>query len=215
MLAHAPRSFAVLASGSGSNFEALVHASRGPGFPGAIRVLATDAPGAVAVERARRLGVDVLPLSLGPTCRRLDDERAWARRLLERGIDAVLLAGFMRRLHAPLLEAFPGAMLNVHPSWLPEFPGRDAIARAFAAAVPESGCTVHVVTAEIDAGPIVAQTRVPRAADDTLDRFTERVHAAEHRLYPEAVRRYFGAAVHRIDGDPVVFDADPESAAHG
>jgi phosphoribosylglycinamide formyltransferase 1 len=206
VLAHAPRSFAVLASGSGSNFEALVHASRRPGFPGAIRLLASDRLDAPVFERARRLDVPSALLPLGPAAARLDDERGWAALLAAYRIDAVLLAGFMRRLHAPMLTAFPDAILNLHPSLLPEFPGRDAIRRAFDAGVAETGCTVHVVTAEIDAGPIVARATVARQRDDTLERLTERIQAAEHVLYPAAARRYFGEP-HRVDGDRVVFDA--------
>jgi len=117
----------------------------------------------------------------------------------------------MRRLHAPLLEAFPDRILNIHPSLLPAFPGLDAIGRAFAHGARFAGCTVHVVRDEVDGGPIVGQAVVEVCDGDTLQRLTERVHAAEHRLYPESVRRYFGGP-HRFDGRRLVF---PEEIPDG
>ena len=204
VLARTPVSFAVFASGSGSNFEALVHASSTPGFPGSIELLACDAPGAPALERARRLGVAALALPTGGARTRIADERPWLEALAARGIGAILLAGFMRRLHAPLLAAYPDRILNIHPSLLPAFTGLGAIEQAFAHGVRVAGCTVHVVTDDVDGGPIVGQTALERRDDDTLESLTERVHAAEHRLYPECVRRYFGAP-HRLEGRRLVF----------
>ena len=199
-----PLTLAVLASGSGSNFEALVHASRLPDFPGPIELLACDVPGAPALERARRLSVASLVLPVGRYRTRIEDESAWLEALASRGITALLLAGFMRRLHARLLDAYRGQILNIHPSLLPAFPGLDAIRRAFEHGVRVTGCTVHVVTEEVDGGPIVAQTPVEVREDDTLASLTERVHAAEHRTYPEAVRRYFGRP-HRVEARTAVF----------
>jgi phosphoribosylglycinamide formyltransferase-1 len=193
VLVSTPHTFAVLASGSGSNFEALVHAERRGELPGRIALLATDQPGAGALERARRLAVEAIVLPAGRFRTRLEDERAWIDALRARGVDAVLLAGFMRRLHGEFLLAFPDRILNLHPSLLPAFAGLDAIARAWEAREPVTGCTVHVVRDEVDAGPIVAQERVEVRGDDTLESLTARVHEAEHRLYAEAVRRYFGA----------------------
>ncbi len=188
-----PVPLAVLASGSGGNFEALTLASRTDGFPASIALLVCDTPGAFVLERARRLGVPALTLPGGRFRTRIEHESAWVDALREQGIHGLLLAGFMRRLHAPLLLAFAGRILNIHPSLLPAFPGRDAIARAYAAGVRETGCTVHVVNEEIDGGPIVARAVVERRDGDSLEALTERIHAAEHRLYPEAVQRHFGA----------------------
>ena len=184
-------SFAVLASGAGSNFEALVAASRRQEFRGSIVLLATDRPDAPALERARRLGIEGVVLPCGRYRTRIEDERPWVEALRTRGVDALLLAGFMRRLHAPLLAAFPDRILNLHPSLLPSFPGLDAIAQALAFGVRITGCTVHVVNDAVDAGPIVAQAAVEVLDDDNVETLTARVHAAEHRLYPAAVRRYF------------------------
>jgi phosphoribosylglycinamide formyltransferase-1 len=204
VLARTPVSFAVFASGSGSNFEALVHASRAPGFPGSIDLLACDVAEAPALERARRLGVAAIVPPVGRFRTRIEDERPWLEVLAARGIGAVLLAGFMRRLHAALLGAFPERILNVHPSLLPAFPGLAAIEQAFAHGVRVTGCTVHVVDDSVDAGPVVGQAAVEVCDGDTLASLAERIHAAEHRLYPECVRRYFGGP-HRREGRRLVF----------
>jgi phosphoribosylglycinamide formyltransferase-1 len=200
-----PVTLAVLASGAGSNFEALVRASRTPDFPARIALLVTDSPVVPALERARRLDVPALALHAGGFRTRIEDEAGWREALVSRGIEGVLLAGFLRRLHAPLLEAFPQRVLNIHPSLLPAFPGLDAIRHAFEHGVRVTGCTVHVVDADLDAGPIVAQSAVEIAGGDSLEALESRVHAAEHALYPEAVRRYFGEA-HHVEGRRIVFD---------
>lgn len=209
MLVSTPHTFAVLASGNGSNFEALTLADRRGELPGRIAVLATDRPDAAAIDRARRLGVEALVLPAGRFRTRLEDEGAWVEALVARGVDAVLLAGFMRRLHATFLDAFPDRILNLHPSLLPALPGRDAIGRALEQRVAVTGCSVHVVRDEVDAGPVVSQTAVEVRDDDTVESLTARIHEAEHRLYPEAVRRYFGA------GSGAVRRRAPVEATHG
>lgn len=190
MLTSTPPVIAILASGRGTNFEALVRAQRAGAFAGRIALLAGDHAGAPVFDRARALGVEAVALPAGRFRTRLEDERPWIEALRGRGVDLVLLAGFMRRLHAPMLEAFPERILNLHPSLLPAFPGLDAIRRAFEHGVGVTGCTVHVVSDEVDGGPIVAQEAVPVLPDDRLESLEERVHQAEHRLYPEAVRRF-------------------------
>ena len=110
----------------------------------------------------------------------------------------------MRRLHATLLDAYPDRILNLHPSLLPAFPGRDAIREAFERGVKVTGCTVHLVTAELDAGPIVAQAAVEVREDDTLESLSERMHETEHRLYPAGVRRFL-AEPWRREGARIVF----------
>lgn len=204
VLARAPVSFAVLASGSGSNFEALVHASRAGGFPGSIALLLCDHPGAPALERARRLGIPAECPPVGSRRTRIEDERPWLDRLRAHGIQAILLAGFMRRLHAPLLEAYAGNMLNIHPSLLPAFAGLRSIERAYEHGVRVAGCTVHVVSEEVDGGAIIGQRAVDVLDGDTVESLTQRVHAAEHGLYPECVRRYFGGAP-ELEGRRLVF----------
>ncbi len=189
MLLSRPARIAVLASGNGSNFEALASAAGRDALGGSIVALLSDQPQARALERARRLGIEALALPAGRFRSRLEDERPWVEALRARAVDLVLLAGFMRRLHAPLLGAFTGRMLNIHPSLLPSFPGLDAIGQAWRHGVRVTGCTVHLVEDALDAGPIVAQRAVEVLETDTLATLEARLHEAEHALYPEAVRR--------------------------
>ncbi|MBI5170370.1 MAG: phosphoribosylglycinamide formyltransferase [Candidatus Eisenbacteria bacterium] len=197
---------AVFASGNGSNFEALAStASRGE-LGGSIVALLSDQPQAFALERARRHGIEALSPPTGRFRTRLEDERPWIDALRERAIDAVLLAGFMRRIHAPLLGAFAGRILNLHPSLLPSFPGLDAIGQAWRHGARVTGCTVHVVEDGLDTGPIVAQAAVEIRDDDTLEKLTSRVHAVEHALYPAAVRRWLSEPWH-VEGRRLVFGA--------
>lgn len=208
----------MFASGNGSNFEALAAADDALG--GRIVALLCDRADAPVLERARRRGIEALTPPAGRLRTRLEDEQAWLALLRERHIDVVLLAGFMRRLHGTLLAPFAGRMLNLHPSLLPSFPGLDAIGQAFRHGVRVTGCTVHVVEDALDAGPVVAQSAVEVRDDDTLDSLTARVHAAEHALYPAAVRRFLRERWH-VAGRRLVFGSGPgltvpqAEAAHG
>jgi len=205
---------AVLASGDGSNFEALVLAARRGELGGTIELLACDVPGARVLERAARLGVPAVCPPAGRFRTRLEDEVQWRDLLRAEGIEVLLLAGFMRRLHATLLDAWPDRILNLHPSLLPVFPGLDAIGQALAHGVRVTGCTVHLVDAGLDAGPIVAQQAVEVRDDDTLERLAARIHETEHRLYPEAVRRFLGEPWHR-QGRRIGFGAGADLTAGG
>ena len=196
----------MFASGHGSNFEALALAERRGAPGGKIVALFCDRPAAPVVERARELGIEVVCPPVGRFRTRIEDESLWLAALRERRIETILMAGFMRRLHAPLVEAFPDRILNIHPSLLPAFPGLDAIERAFAHGVRVTGCTVHLVEEALDQGPIVAQAAVEVREDDTLETLTARVHQAEHQLYPEAVRRFSTIPWHR-EGRRLVFAA--------
>lgn len=196
----------MFASGNGSNFEVLADAARQGRLGGDVVALLCDQPAAFAIERARRLGIEALTPPTGRFRSKLEDESPWIAALRERDVDVVLLAGFMRRLHAPLLEAFPGRVLNIHPSLLPSFPGLDAIGQAWRHGARVTGCTVHVVDAGLDEGPIVAQRAVEVRDDDTLATLEARLHEAEHTLYPEAVRRFVGEPWTR-DGRRLVFGA--------
>jgi phosphoribosylglycinamide formyltransferase-1 len=159
----------VLASGEGTNLQALIDA----GLP--IVAVASDEPRARALERARAAGIPA---------ERFEDERAMADWLDERGVRVVVLAGYMRLLSSAFLERFD-PIVNVHPSLLPAFPGLRAIERAVEAGVPETGVTVHLVDEGIDTGPVLRQEPVPVEPRATL---VERIHAVEHRLLPEVVR---------------------------
>ena len=160
MLFDHPARIAVFASGQGSNLEALATAHERDALGGAIVAVFSDRPEALALERARRHGFETVTPPVGRFRTRLEDDAVWLEALQSRGIDVVLLAGFMRRLHAPLVTAYAGRMLNLHPSLLPSFPGLDAIGQAHRHGVRVTGCTVHLVEDDIDAGPIVAQRTV-------------------------------------------------------
>jgi phosphoribosylglycinamide formyltransferase-1 len=186
------RRLAVLASGRGSNFRALADAAARDELGGSIVVLAVDRADAGAVVEARRRGIPVESPDPGPLRTRLsaDAERGWIECLRAHDVDTILLAGFMRLLNESFLAAFEGRVLNIHPSLLPAFPGIDSIDRAFAHGVRTTGCTVHLVTPGVDDGPILGQSAVEVRDDDTPATLAERVHEAEHVLYPATVRRY-------------------------
>jgi phosphoribosylglycinamide formyltransferase-1 len=213
VLTSAPATIAVLASGSGTNFEALALAARCGELGGEIAVLLCDRPAAPVLERARRLGIEALCPPVGPFRTRLEDEGPWLAALRERSVGTVLLAGFMRRLHEPMLAAFPDRILNLHPSLLPAFPGLDAIRRAWEHGVRVTGCTVHLVTPEVDGGPILAQRAVEVRDRETLASLEARMHEAEHRLYPATVRRYL-AEPWRREGRRIVFGSGAVERAH-
>lgn len=214
VLTSRPCRLAALASGHGSNFEALALASQRGTLGGQLALLACDRPEAGAIARAERLGVPWVCPPSGRFRTRLEDERAWLDVLRAHDIHALLLAGFMRRLHAPFLEAFPDRILNLHPSLLPSFPGLEAIRQAFDHGARVTGVTVHLVDADLDAGPIVAQEAVPIRDGDTLGTLERRIHEVEHRLYPEAVRRYLSQPWRR-EGRRLVFEGVRAEGARG
>jgi phosphoribosylglycinamide formyltransferase-1 len=179
----------VLISGRGSNLQALIDAVASGSLSARIAVVISNRPGAPGLERARLAGIETLVLDHREFASREAFDAAVTAELEKRDVELVCLAGFMRLIGAPLLEAFPGAILNIHPSLLPSFPGVDAQAQALAHGVKVSGATVHFVTGELDGGPIVLQAAVPVEDGDTPESLGARILAVEHRLYPEAVRK--------------------------
>ena len=177
----------VLISGRGSNLGALIDAIRDQRLRARIAVVIANRPGAAGLERARAAGIETLVLSHRDYETRDAFDAAIAAELKGRGVTLVCLAGFMRLVGAPLLDAYPNAILNIHPSLLPAFPGVDAQRQAIEYGVRVSGATVHLVTAELDGGPIVLQAAVPVEQDDTADTLAARILVEEHRLYPKAV----------------------------
>lgn len=178
----------VLVSGRGSNLQALIDASQGGTLGASIAVVISNVPDAFALERARLAGIPTRVIEHRGFPARDDFDLAIVEQLRRHGVGLVCLAGFMRRLGRPLLDAFPDAVLNVHPSLLPSFPGLHPQRQALAHGVKVSGVTVHLVSPELDAGPIVAQRAVPVHDDDTEASLSARILAEEHRAYPEAVR---------------------------
>lgn len=184
------RRVALLISGGGSNMVALVRSMTGDHPARPVLVLAND-PAAAGLERARRLGVATAAVDHRPFgADRAGFEAGLLRHLEAARPDILCLAGFMRVLTPAFVARFAGRMLNIHPSLLPKYPGLDTHARAIAAGDAEAGCTVHEVTAELDAGPVLGQARVPVLPGDTPDTLAARVLAAEHRLYPAVLRRF-------------------------
>ncbi len=177
--------FAVLASGTGTNLQALLDA-----YPEELVVVAGDRKGAFAFVRARRAGVPVEHVDPAGFLSSEDYDRELADSVAAHGVSLVVGAGYMRVLSPVFLERFP-AILNVHPSLLPEFRGLRAVTRALEARVRETGVTVHFMVEEVDAGPIVAQKKVPILPGDTEETLLERLHPVEHRLLVGAVADYF------------------------
>lgn len=182
------RTVGVLISGRGSNLQALMDAVADGSLDARIALVISNRREAAGLERARAAGIEALVIDHRTFSNRLDFDRAVAAALRERQVDVVCLAGFMRLIGAPLLDAFPNAILNVHPSLLPAFPGVDAQRQALEHGVKVSGATVHLVTSELDDGPIVLQAAVPVRDDDTPDTLSARILIEEHRIYPHAVR---------------------------
>jgi phosphoribosylglycinamide formyltransferase 1 len=175
----------VLASGSGTNLQALLDA-----YPENLVVVAGDKKEAFAFERARRAGVPVEHVDPAGFVGKEDYDRELADRIEAYGGGLVVGAGYMRILSPGFLDRFP-AVLNVHPSLLPEFRGLRAVERALEAGVDETGVTVHFMVEEVDAGPIVAQQRVPVLPGDTEETLLARLHPVEHKLLVRAVADYF------------------------
>ncbi|MEE9217638.1 MAG: phosphoribosylglycinamide formyltransferase [Acidobacteriota bacterium] len=178
----------VLISGRGTNLTVLLEACARADYPARVEVVLSNEPGAAGLERARNAGVQARVVNHRDYSSRSEHEQALVEVLWEHGVEWVCLAGYMRVLRGPLLEAFRGRILNIHPALLPAFPGTHAQRQAVQYGVRMSGCTVHFVDAGIDTGPIILQAPVPVHPDDTEETLAERILREEHRLYPEGLR---------------------------
>jgi len=190
----------VLGSGSGSNLQAILDAIDGGRLDAKVAIVLSDRADAFILERARRHGIATGVIDCRGFRSRFpeDAQRETAAILRGSGVGFVCLAGFMRLIGAPLLDAYPGRILNIHPSLLPDFPGLEAWKQALAAGVVETGCTVHIVDEGMDSGPVILQERVAVLADDTPESLHARIQQAEHRAYPEALRRIIPPASGRF-----------------
>lgn len=199
-----PIPIAILISGRGSNMQAVVQAIAAGTLDATVCVVVSNRAEAPGLEWARSQGLEtlVLPHREFPTREAYDAALVGALR--ERGVQLVCLAGFMRVLGPTFCDAFPHAILNVHPSLLPAFPGVDAQGQALAYGVKVSGVTVHFVTPELDAGPIVEQVVVPVHDDDTAESLSARILVEEHRVFPRAIQKIVRGGW-RIHGRRVVF----------
>ena len=180
----------ILGSGSGSNMQAILDAIAAGTLDARIALVLSDNQDAFILERARKNGIPCGWIDCGGFRTKFPEEvqQHTAQRLLDAGVECVCLAGFMRLVKRPLLDAFPNRILNLHPSLLPAFPGVEAWRQALEAGVAETGCTVHLVDEGMDTGPILLQERVPVLPGDTAQSLHARIQEVEHRLYPEAIR---------------------------
>jgi phosphoribosylglycinamide formyltransferase-1 len=178
----------VLISGRGSNLQSIIDSIARGELEASIAVVIANRGEAQGLQRARDAGIDALHIGPRGFADRDAYDRAIADALRARGVTLVCLAGFMRLVGQPLLDAFPQRILNIHPSLLPAFPGLEAQRQALDYGVQVTGATVHLVTSELDGGPIVLQASVPVLPGDTVETLSARVLQQEHRLYPEAIR---------------------------
>jgi phosphoribosylglycinamide formyltransferase-1 len=206
------RRLGVLISGRGSNLQALIDAIGRGRLDASIAVVISNREDAAGLERARVAGIEAICLSHRAFATRDEYDRALAKELRARNVGLVCLAGFMRLVGTPLIDAFPNRILNIHPSLLPAFPGLDAQKQAIDHGVKVSGVTVHLVTAELDGGPIVVQRAVPVIPGDTADSLTARILEEEHRANPDAVQMILDGGW-RVEGRRFVPARFPTSAS--
>jgi len=192
---------AVFVSGNGTNLQALIDAeSKGGLAGGGIKLVVSNNRDAYALERARAAGIETFILETTDFKSREEYDKKVIRKLEEKKIDLVVLAGFMRVLSGHFVEKYAWRILNIHPSLLPCFKGTHAIKDAFEAKMAVTGVTVHFVIRELDAGPVILQSSVRVDPDDTLETLKERIHAMEHKLYPQAVRLFVEGRLQVEDG---------------
>jgi phosphoribosylglycinamide formyltransferase-1 len=197
---------AVLISGRGSNLQAIIDAIADRRLDAAIAVVVSNRSDAPGLARARAAGIEAVSVDPRAHPDRDAVDRTIVELLRARRVGLVCLAGFMRLVGPQLLDAFSHRILNIHPSLLPAFPGLDAQRQALEHGVRISGATVHLVTSDLDAGPIVLQTAVPVLDDDTVETLSARILVEEHRIYPEAIRIVLNGTWH-LEGRRFVVDA--------
>jgi phosphoribosylglycinamide formyltransferase-1 len=185
-----PLAIGVLVSGSGTNLQAIIDQCEAGTIPGQVVCVISNRADAFALERAKKHGIAAIHIHHREFSTREEYDARLVAVLREHGVRLVVLAGFMRIVTSVLLDAFPHAIMNIHPALLPAFPGLHAQQQALNYGVKVSGCTVHFVDAGCDTGPIILQAVVPVLADDDEAALSARIHHEEHRIYPEAVRLF-------------------------
>lgn len=186
-MSDSPLKIGVLISGSGSNLEAIVQRIEAGDLNASVELVVSSRQDAYGLVRAEKHGIDALVVPKELYKNPLEADAFIASELLARDVEYVIMAGYMRMVHAPLLEVFPNRVVNLHPALLPSFKGAHAIQEAFDAGVKVSGITVHFANEDYDCGPIIAQHPVEILEGMTLDEFETAIHAAEHELYPEVI----------------------------
>ena len=180
----------VLGSGKGSNLQSIIDNVEAGNIPAEIACVISDVEDAYILERARKHGIEALYIPPGKYMTKLDKETEaeYVKYLKDRGVELVVMAGFMRMLKEDFIEAFPGRIINLHPSILPSFRGLEAWKQALEYGVKYTGCTVHFVEIGMDTGPIIMQAVVEVKEDDTPETLHQRIQVEEHRIYPEVIR---------------------------
>lgn len=184
------KNIAIFASGNGSNFQAIVNSAKRGRIKAHLKLLVCDNPKAYVLERAKKAGIGVLLIERQNYTEKREFEDAIIRRLKAEKIGLIVLAGFMRILSADFIKQYKGRILNVHPALLPSFKGARAIKDAFDYGVKVAGVTVHFVDEKVDHGPIILQEPIALNPKDTLESLEKKIHKAEHRIYPEAIRLF-------------------------
>lgn len=186
---------AIFASGNGSNFQSIVDAYQEEKLHAEVRLLVCDKPNAFVIERARKANIESFVFSPKAYGSKADFEQEIVDKLIDLGIDFIVLAGYMRLIGPTLLNAFEGKIVNIHPSLLPSFPGKDAIGQAMSAGVKVTGVTVHYVDEGMDTGPIIAQQAIDIKDDETKESLEQRIHEVEHILYPKTLNKLFTSKI--------------------
>jgi phosphoribosylglycinamide formyltransferase-1 len=185
-----PLKLGVLASGSGTNLEAIARAIDEGEVPARIVLVLSDKPGAFALERAKRWGIPTKVIELADSPDRPAFDRAIVEALREAGVELVILAGYMKLVGDEIVDEFPNRIMNIHPALLPCFPGEHGVADALEHGVKVTGVTVHFVDKGLDTGPIIAQEAVPVAEGDNVETLHNRIHLSEYELYPRAMKLF-------------------------
>lgn len=194
---------AILLSGRGSNFEAIYRAIKEGKIDAEIGIVISNKEDARGLLRAKEFGLETLFLNPKEFSSREEYDLKIAEEIEKRDIDLICLAGWMRILTPPFVQRFRNRIMNIHPALLPSFPGLEAQKQALEHGVRFSGCTVHFVNEEVDAGPIILQAVVPVFQNDTVETLSERILKEEHRIYPEAVKLFVEGKL-RIEGRRVI-----------
>jgi len=182
------KKIAVFASGNGSNFQAIIDVVKSGGLETEISLLVCDKPGAYAVDRANAARIPCFIFQAKDYTNKEEYEQAILTELTRHGVEFIVLAGYMRLIGTTLLSAYQGRIVNIHPSLLPAFPGKDAIGQAIAAKAKWSGVTIHYVDEGMDTGPIIIQERVRVEENETRDSLQKKIQQIEHKLYPEILQ---------------------------
>lgn len=207
---------AVLVSGGGTNLQSLIDAAGPPDFPAQISLVISNKADAFGLIRAQKAGISTKILSHKDYATREAFDDALHELLNDANIELICLAGFMRLLTPAFVEKWPNKILNIHPSLLPSFPGLDVHQRAINAGVRFTGCTVHIVRAQMDDGPIIVQAAVPLSQDDTAGTLAARILASEHVIYPKALE-WMASGKAKVIGERVFLDnalSVPDSLKH-